>query len=212
MRTGKRRFSRWLFGYSGRLPRSIRVAFFLASLIIVGGIFVATESEGLQIIGLYGMVLMVLPMLSRRFARVDEHSAASDERRPPVRVIAVSFLIMIAWATLIATLAPDLGLGPWFWPLVVLWPWLEVDAYLGERSLRRDGVDAWRAFRPLRDPLLTGVAMVPLVVAILLVQGESARSALTNGLACGVIVALIGYTIVLMMRRSSLPERTEITQ
>lgn len=157
MRTGKRRPSRWLFGYPGRVPRSVRLSFFVASLSIVAGVYRATGSEGLQILALYAMVFLVFPLLGRRFARVDEHSDALVEHRPPIRTLAWSFVLGIAWGSLVLALAPYLALGPWFWWLMAVWPWLEIDTYLAERSLRRVGVGAWPLVRPLRDPRLAGV-------------------------------------------------------
>ena len=139
MRQGNHRVSRWLFGHNARPPRLVRLAFFGVGLVVLGATYAATDSEGLQLLALFVLIFGVLPALDRRFGAVDDYTKAVQERNVPFSVVALSLALGIAWAALVLIVVPELGLGPAFWLWVVMWPWIEVVAFLGERRLRRDG-------------------------------------------------------------------------
>jgi hypothetical protein len=112
MRGGNRRVSRWLFGRSARPRRLVRLAFFVAGLVVLGATYAVTESEGLQLLALFALTFAVLPALSRRFGRRDEYVEAVQDRNPPFGVVALSLAFVVAWGALVFVAAPHLGLGP----------------------------------------------------------------------------------------------------
>jgi hypothetical protein len=207
VRKGKRRVSRWLFGYETRPPVGVRLAFCLATLVLLGGTYAATKSEELQILVLYALALGMFPALARRVARGDPYWEIASERNVPFGVLAVSFAFGIPWAALLHVVVPA-ELGPWFWWWAVIWPWLEVFGYLAERRLERDGPDAWKPIQPRRDSALAGALTAPLTLGIMLVQGVPVAEAVPTSAACGVIVFAISSAIIWSMRRGRTPPPT----
>ena len=152
--------SLWLSDYGTRPPWPVRLAFFVAGLVALGGTYLATEPEGrllaylLQALVLLAWLGGVWPWLSRRSGRRDEFTEVARERKVPLETIALSLVIAVTWSGLVFGLVlvarADLWLGKWFWSWVCLWPSLEVSAYFGARRLRRDGAQAWK-LRTVRD-------------------------------------------------------------
>jgi hypothetical protein len=108
-------------------------------------------------------------------------------------VLATSVAFAAAWGALTFFVVPR-GLGPWFWWSLVIWPWVEVSAYLAERAYRRNGADSWPRKRPVRDAALAGLATVTLIVAIAFVGGFGVGEALVTGAICGAVVFAIAVT------------------
>lgn len=202
MRQGNHRVSRWLFGHNARPPRLVRLAFFGVGLVVLGATYAATDSEGLQLLALFVLIFGVLPALDRRFGAVDDYTKAVQERNVPFSVVALSLALGIAWAALVLIVVPELGLGPAFWLWVVMWPWIEVVAFLGERRLRRDGgAHTWQPARPLRDSAFAGLATAPCIFAITLLQDFDVREAVATAIACAVCVFGVSGMLAWLMRR-----------
>jgi hypothetical protein len=49
----------------------LRLAFFVAGLVVLGATYAVTQSEGLQVLALFALTFGMLPALSRRFGRRD---------------------------------------------------------------------------------------------------------------------------------------------
>ena len=131
---------RWLFGVPAsdtRVPRPVRLAFFAASLVVLGGTYAATGSAQLQSLALFVLTFGALPVLARRFGRRDDSAEAAQDRNVPGGVLAGAVAFGVLWGVLVILAGTAVGLGPWF--LVWLWvgPWLEVFAFLAERRLKR---------------------------------------------------------------------------
>ena len=141
--------SRWLSGVDKRPPWLVRVAFFVAGLVVLGVTYLAAEPEGrLLAYLLQWLVLLVImgavwPWLNWRFGRRDEFTEVARERKVPFGVFALSLAFAVPWGALM-WVAWFWVLGKWFWVWVVLWPLLEVFSYFGARRLRRDGAQAWK--------------------------------------------------------------------
>ena len=194
---------RRLFGPDARLPWPLRVAFFVLSLAALAGVYAATDSEGAQVLALFALVVGVHRLLLDRFGVRGGYVEALPQRNIPLDVLGVSVAFIVGWGAVVLLFAPDLGVGPWFWWWVVMWPWLEVLALLAERRFQQDGgAEAWRRARPVRDTATAGLVTVPLVAAIMLLQGSSAGAALATGVGCGVTVFLITGAITWSMHPS----------
>lgn len=175
-----------------RVPRPVRLAFFVGGLVVLGGTHALTGSAGFQWLALFVLTFGVLPLSARRFGRRDHFAQAVRDRNVPRGVLARAMVFAVVWGGLIVLAGPAVGLGPWF--LVWLWvgPWLEVVAFLAERRFERDGgADDWPPFRPLHASALAGVATVPTIAGIALLQDQSVAEALVSGAACGVVVFVI---------------------
>lgn len=182
--------------------------FFVVGLVVLGGTYATTESEALQVVAVFALIFGVHPALSRLFAGPDEHLQAVQNRNMPFSVLTLSLAFAVAWGAVVILATSELGLGPWFGFWAVIWPWAEVLAYLGERSLRRDGAEAWQPARPLRDSALAGLATAPCIIAIMLLPDSSARAeAIATGLACGLAVFACAGTITWLMRRGRHADR-----
>ncbi len=202
MRQRNHRVSRWLFGHDARPPRSVRLAFFGVGLVVLAATYAATESEALQLLALFVLIFGVLPALGRRFGAVDDYTKAIQERNVPFSVVALSLAFAIAWATLVFVAVPELGLGPAFWFWVVIWPWAEVLAFLGERRLHRDGgAHTWQPARPLRDSAFAGLATAPCILVITLLQDFDVGEAVATAIACAVGVFGVSGILAWLMRR-----------
>ena len=196
--------STWLMGDDRVLPRPLRWVFFTVSLLVLGGIYAATGSEAVQILALFVLTYVVLTVATRRFGQHSDFLEAARHLKPPLGVVAMSFVFLVLWGALIFVAAPDLGLGPWFWPWVVLWPWLEVYIYLAERRLHKDGgAEGWKPMRPLRDSVPAGLATVLLTAAITILQGFAVGEALLTGLLCGFFIFGLSATLIWLWRRAN---------
>lgn len=192
-----------LFGPDARLPWPLRVAFFVFSLAVLAGVYAATGSESAQVLALFALVFGVQSLLLERFGVRDGYVEALPQRNIPPDVLGVSAAFAAGWGAAVLLFAPDLGVGPWFWWWVVMWPWIEVLALLAERRFRKDGgAETWRRARPVRDTATAGLVTVPLVTAIMLLQGSSVGAALATGVGCGVIVFLVTGAITWSMHPS----------
>jgi hypothetical protein len=89
-----------------------------------------------------------------------------------------------------------------FWAWLAMWPWMEVNAYLGERRLQRDGPNAWKPIQPLRDSALLGALAAPLITGLSLVQDLSVLEAIATGTACGAVIFGMTATMLSSMRRA----------
>ena len=167
---------------------------------MLGATYAASRSEGLQLLALAVLFFAVLPMLSRRFGRSDQLSEVLRDEVPPLRVNAPVAAFAVAWVTPLLLAAPDLGLGPWFWALVTLWPCLEVQHFLGERDLVRHGVDDWTSFRPIWHPAWVALAFTAVLVVIFAFQGVPLAEAVWTGVGCGWIVFAIGATFAWLLK------------
>ena len=140
--------------------------------------------------------------MERRFGAADDYTKVVQERNVPFSVVALSLAFVIAWATLVFAAVPELGLGPAFWLWVLMWPWAEVVAFLGERRLRRDGgAHTWQRARPLRDSALAGLATAPCILAITLLQDFAVGEAVATAVACAVCSFAVSGIFAWLMRR-----------
>jgi hypothetical protein len=171
---------------------------------VLGGTYAATGSEGAQVLALFVLTFGLLPAASRRFGESSDLLEASRSRNVPWRVVAMSLAFLVLWGAVIFVAAPDLGLGPWFWWWAVMWPGLEIYTYLAERRLHQGGgAESWKPSRPFRDSVLAGLATVPVIVVITVVQGFEVGEALLTGLLCGCIVFVLGATFIWLWRRAN---------
>lgn len=201
MQRGRRPVSRWLFGHEKWLPPRPRVALFCASLVALGGTYAATSSEELQALTAFVLIFVVIPAISRRFGKSLEYAEAAGDRIVPSSVSALSAALLLPWCVLVFIVAP-VGLGPWFWLWLLLWPWLELTVYLATRHFRRHGVEGFKRVRPLRDAALGGVATATLIGAIMLADEASFSAAVATGAASGVIGFLVVLTFTWSARRA----------
>jgi hypothetical protein len=198
-----RRLSAWLAAGDRALPYGLRWGLFAFGLVALGGTYAATGSEAAQVLVLFALAFGIYPAMTRAFGRSDALTELARDRTAPVGVVARSLLFFVLWAALIFVAAPDLGLGPWFWWWVVMWPWLEVYIYLAERRLRRDGGgSSWKPIRPLRDTVVAGLATAPVIAVIALFEGLGVGEALLTGFLCGCIVFLIAGAFTGMSHRA----------
>jgi len=187
----------------------VRLVFFPGGLAALGVTYTLTGSEELQVVAMFALIFGVLPGVSRRFDRHDEYTEAVQDRNAPFSVLAFSVTFAVSWGLLVFLIPPELGLGPWFWWWAVVWPWLEVHLYLGERHLRRGGGEAWKPARPLRDSALAGVATAGAIVVITLLQDATLSEALATAAACGAIVFTITGTFTWLSLRAQQGQHDE---
>ena len=176
----------WLFGPVDPVPFPYRLVLFAGGLVALGSIYVATDSAGLQVLVLLGLAYIYYPLAARLLPRLerDELLDAARNRYPPFRLFALWLLGLAA----LVFLVPDFGLGPWFWFYAVMVPWGEFYGFLARRELRRHGIAGWREVRPLRDSVLAGVVMVPLILPIALFDDVSIGDAVFAGILLGLLV------------------------
>jgi len=179
---------RWLAGGHKRPPRHLRFVMFALGLLALGGIYQATKSEGLQVLALFALTFGVLPALSRRYGVRDEYTEMAVDVNAPARVLAWSLVFIVPWGALTFFLVPE-SFGPWFSWWLVMWPALEVYAFLAEQALQHDEAQSWSKTRPVRDSALAGAATSPVIFFILTVTGDaSVGEAILTGVLCGFIV------------------------
>jgi hypothetical protein len=193
--------ARWLAGGDERPPRRVRLALFAFSLPALAGVYVATDSAGLQFLVLFALTFGVLPVLSRRYGVRDEYSEATREMNVPARVFVWSLVFGLPWTALTFFAVPE-SLGPWFWFWLVMWPWMEVCVLLAERALQRDGVESWPEARLVRDSAVAGAVTGPIICAVALVDGAALAEALATGAICAGIVFGIAAAFT-WLRRSA---------
>lgn len=185
----KRRF----VGRFGRrdleLPSNVRFALFTVGLLALGGSYVATESDGVQMVVAIGLIFCVGPVVRRRFGVevAAPHSKLRQERETPLRLLALPTLLIAPWFAFVF-IAGDLGLGDLFWMWALLLPFVEIHTRLAEFEFQRTRGENWRKPRPLRDTLIAGSATFSLITLLVLLDGESVTASLLGGLVCGVIV------------------------
>jgi hypothetical protein len=148
---------------------------------------------------LFALTFGVLPALSHQYGVRDEYTEATSRLNVPARAVAWSLVFGLPWAALTFFVVPE-SLGPWFWFWIVIWPWMEVYTYLGERTLRRVGVESWPKARPVRDSAVAGAVTGPIFFAITLADGTAAGEALATGAAGGVIVFAISAAFAWLRR------------
>jgi hypothetical protein len=168
----------------------VRLAFHALVLVVLGGTYLATASEGLQILALFALIIG-LPW---------DYGVPVPDRNPPLDVMAGALAFGLIWAGLLL-LVPDPGLGVGFWFWVAMAPWLEVWRQLIARSLQRDRGASWTPVRPWRDSALAGLAIVPLMVFFLLLDGMSAGEAVAWGAGCGAMVFVMCRAGMLLWTR-----------
>src|SRR5690348_2895455 len=100
MRQGKRRISRWLFP-DARPPRSVRLGFFAAGLVVLAGSYALTGSDVLQLPILLALTFLMLPMLARRFGVRDPYWETVRDRNLPARVVGLSLVFGLPWVALV---------------------------------------------------------------------------------------------------------------
>jgi hypothetical protein len=91
MSAGKRR----LVGLFGRTEQ-LRFALFTVELLALGGCYVATESDGVQMLVAIGLIFCVGPVVRRRFGLevAASHSKPRQEREAPLRLLALPTLLI----------------------------------------------------------------------------------------------------------------------
>jgi len=194
--------SRWLTGGRRVLPRGLRWVLFAFGLVVLGGTYAATGSEGAQVLALFALSFGVYPAVNRRFGRPNGLTQEAWGRNPPLRVLVGTLVFFLVWGALFWILDPDLGLGPWFWWWVVVIPCIEVGAFLAERQLGRDAGAGWKPIRPARDSAVAGILTVPLVTGPLLLADFGPGEALVTGFLCGIIFFAIARTFLWMTERA----------
>ena len=190
----------WFVRPDLEMPRNIRFAVFALGLIALGGSYVATESNGLQVLVLLGLIFGLVPAITRKFGVATTRPERLRDHAAPFRVLALSLLLIAPWAALTFAIA-DLGLGDWFWMWALLLPLIEIHTYLEERDLRRTGGADWRKPRPVRDPFIGGLVTAPLLALLGLLDGESLHAAAIAGLVCGGIVFGMGIGVTGLFQR-----------
>jgi hypothetical protein len=136
--TRKGAVARWLFAPDTRLPRPTRLVFYGLGLFALAASYALTGSEWVQLVVLLVLVFGALRGATRRFGVNDDSMESIRERDVPWRVMALAIPFLVAWGALVFLVVPDPGLGPWFWWAVVIWPWMELETSLAERTRRRD--------------------------------------------------------------------------
>lgn len=177
------------------------MALFLFFLGVLGGTYGATHSPAAQTLVLFILIFVVHPAATRRFGvRWGPEWTEAPRRRPlPLNPLAWSLTFALGWGAVVVLFAPDLGLGGWFWWLVIMWPWTEVLVLLLERrATRDDGAARWSLGRAIVDTGLAALVAVPLVTVPMLVADYSATAALATGVGGGVGLFLL--TAVLTWR------------
>lgn len=174
----------------------MRLAFFAAGLPLLAAAYAATESATLQIVVVFGFIVVVLPALNRRFGANDEFTTAVQGRNPPLGVVGGSTAFAVAWAAALSFAVTEVELGPGFWLWLFMWPYVEGYRYLAERCLLRDGGAAsWQPSRPLRDAAIAGLATGLCILVPTLVAGWRVGEAVATAAACAAMIYVLCVTL-----------------
>lgn len=153
---------------------------------------------------LFATVLLPSALLRRRVDGPDRHAETTAGLVPPWRLFLLSLLLVAPLAVAIYFLSDLIELGL-FWFIAFFWPWVEVYEALLRRDIERRGVGAWKPDRPLRDAATGGLLTAPIIAAMALLFDSSMplSDAILAGVACGLIVALLGLFVDRLDSRSS---------
>ena len=163
-----------------------------------------TQSEVVQFLVLFATVLLPSAFLRRRVDGPDRHAETAAGLLPPWRLFLLSLLLVAPLAVAIYFLSDLIELGL-FWFVAFFWPWVEIYEGLLQRDIERRGVGRWKPERPLRDAATTGLITASIIapMALLFHSSMPLSEAILAGLACGLIVALLGLFSDWFDRRSS---------
>lgn len=185
----------WLVRPAKRPSAVVRLAFFVLVLVALAGSYAVTESEGVQILVLFGAVFGLERLAWHVFGRADPLGRQMRGRNPPLRVYLASVTFALVLGVLLYAVFRDSRFGPWSLGWLFLWPWLEFHDQLSRRSLRDGGSASWTRSRPLRDSAVAGVAASVLIAGGMLIQEFPAEDVLAGALGCGAIVFLIALLL-----------------
>ena len=152
-----------------------------------------THSETAQFLILFPSIYLPTAFLRRRVEGPDEHAEVAAGLLPPWRLLILSLLLVAPAGIAIDVLSRLVELGL-FWFIALMWAWGEIYATLIRREIEHRGTATWRAERPLRDAASVGLLTVPILAALALLFDSSMPlpEAILTGVACGVIVGLLG--------------------
>jgi hypothetical protein len=199
MRRRTQNLARQLVRPGVRLSAAVRIPLFAVVLAVLGASYAATRSEGLQIVIVITFGLLVLPVIEGKVGVPSPYLEAVRDHDVPRKILGLSLAFLAPGMALLFIVEPDLGVGFWFWLLLLFWPWSELYIWLAERDLQRGGHD-WRRSQAGRGAFLAVLATVVCITALALLENATLWEALLAGATCGVIVFAVGAATEFLSR------------
>jgi hypothetical protein len=204
-RPGEGNVSRWIWA-GPVLAAPARIAIFLIGLTLLGGVYWATRSDGLQQLVLFGLVFLVMPITARLGPR--RGPGRRLERTPSWRAYVLSGLFVVAFGA--ATWSIPTGhLGPWWWWWLVMIPSMEAFVRIAAWDIARHGGKSQDEYNLARGSAVAGLVTAPAVALIdyFLAPGDTLGGALGAGAGCGVIVFVISLVFGVLAKRAQATQR-----